>query len=70
MHDSSDDSIILGNEYQAEVIKIPQEEPTVGSWIGIKVEQISKSQKGRTLKPYEIHLGQVSALITLKKKLA
>ena len=63
VHDSSDDSLVLGNEYDADVIKVPLVEPSVNCWIATKVEKITKSQEGRLLRPFEIYIARVSKVI-------
>jgi uncharacterized protein YvpB len=40
-------------------IKEPLEEPTTDAWVGVKVNKISRTTKGRPTRNYEIHIARV-----------
>ncbi|XP_064098554.1 uncharacterized protein LOC135209721 [Macrobrachium nipponense] len=57
--DSSDDDIDLEQDPHSLCIKVPMTEPEVDSWVGVKVEKVATSTKGRKHKPFEIYIGRV-----------
>ena len=60
IHDTSDDSIDIGPINYS--IRVPLQEPREGSWIGIKVQKLVKSKKGRNITPFEVYIGKVKEI--------
>ena len=51
LHDTTDDSLGL---------EIPLEEPVLNSWVGVKVNKVCITSKGRNTNPFEVYMARVS----------
>ena len=57
---SSDDDLDLEPDPHNLCIKMPLTDPGIDSWVGVQVEKVATTSKGRQHKPFEIYIGKVS----------